>query len=133
MRIKKYNKFLNENYTEEDFTFISELKSSDIYMSNNGDEYDDFNILDAKVYWKIEFEWLGDAGINYNIYVSKVIVNFESITYIGEEEREEIEEKEIIINDIDKIEIDYESKSENFNQISVREIDVEGDSVRVEF
>jgi len=131
--MKKFKKFILEGHMDEsDFEFKTRLKQPEIDITGYNGDYDDYDDYSAIVYWHIEFDWMGDDGVNYNIYVDKVVLEYTAVIY-GDDD-DDREEKELIIDDSDKINMEQVS---NNTQFIVHGINVElrtnDASVEVEF
>ncbi len=128
--MKKFKNFILEsNMNTSDFQFKTKLSNNEIYFNDHG-EYDDVDDVAAIVYWHIKFEWMGDDGIDYYINVDKVAVEYTGIIY-----EDEKEEKTLIIDDPDKIEIETTQTEVGgySRQIIPKEININGDVVEIVF
>jgi hypothetical protein len=131
-KLKNINSFLNEgNMDTKDFYFQTNLGDSEISFTNYGNnaEFEDYSDFSAIVNWHIDFEWMGDTGVDYSITVDKVSIEYTGINY-GEDDNEITEEKTLIIQDTSQIEIDTDNHN---TQITVNEIEVDNGSVNVIF
>ena len=127
---KKFKNFLLEgNMDTSDFRFKTNLTDNEINFTNYAsDDYDDYADFSAIVHWYIQFDWMGDEGIDYTIYVTKIELEYTAITFKDDKDIEE--EKTLIIDDPEKIDIE---KVTNNQQIIVHELTIDSYTAQVEF
>ena len=115
VKLKRLNN-INESYSEDDFNFKTELSFNEISIDFYDEDYNiDYYDYKAIIYWYIDFEFIGDSGIEYNIYSEniKLTIYYNILNDKGDLIEENLE-KEIIINRED---IDVDITSLNNNQI----------------
>jgi len=132
--MKKFKNFILEGHMDtSDFEFRTKLSDSEIYFTNYGKEYDDHDKLSAIIFWHIEFEWMGDEGIDYYVKVDRIELEYTALTFNEDEDVEE--EKTLIIKDTDKIEVEISQKdfTSNSRQLIPNEIEIDGDKATIIF
>jgi hypothetical protein len=125
--LKNISNFLNESYME-DFKFKTKLGPSEINFTNYGEEYDDVNVISAIVQWHLNFDFMGNEGVDFDMVVDKVEIEYVAIVYEGDTDVDH--EKTLIIDDSEFITTERIS---THSQIVVDEITVDGDHVDVKF
>ena len=82
--IKKFENFNESLFNEYDFNFTTKLDNMFVDMPNYDDNISDFNITDAKVYWKLDID-MKEQGIEDIIpTVSKIVIDLD-IEYENED------------------------------------------------
>lgn len=132
--MKRFKNFITEGYmSTEDFKFETRLNNREIYFTNRDEKYDDYDDLICVVYWHIDFDWMGDDGIDYYIRVDKVALEFTAVIFGDDEDIRE--EKTLLIDDPDKIEVEItQTEGGGYSrQLMPQEVSIDGENVEVLF
>jgi len=131
--MKKFKNFILEGHMDtSDFEFRTKLSDKEINFYNYGEKYDDIEDLIAVVYWHIEFEWMGDNGIDYYVHVDKVALEYTAVIY--EDDKDIKEEKTLTIDDPDKIKVEItQTESSDSKQLIPDEVNIDGENVEILF